>query len=256
MTYKSIVAGVDDSPDGVRSANVAWEIARAAGVECCLVHAAREHWAISGGTDIPIDVGAMNRAVLQILLRDADGQVGPAIAVEIAGAQGVPKAVVLLRLIGQPGQGPLVPELVPGRSQPGGRAIQDAHHADVGQGPQIVAGGAHRQVVKAISVKVGRGQSMAKGILLTGHAAHPWLMGRNLGPRPGVEEKLMARMQELRRRYDRKVSVIGWSLGGVYARLLANRSPEDVRCVLTLGTPFNSIPPVSTSLFSTYILRK
>ena len=66
MTYKSIVAGVDDSPDGVRSANIAWEIARAAGVECCLVHAAREHWAISGGTDIPIDVGAMNRAVLQI----------------------------------------------------------------------------------------------------------------------------------------------------------------------------------------------
>jgi nucleotide-binding universal stress UspA family protein len=66
MSYSSIVAGVDDSPDGVASAKVAWEIARSAGAECYLVHAAREYWATSGGTDIPIDVGAMNSAVLQI----------------------------------------------------------------------------------------------------------------------------------------------------------------------------------------------
>lgn len=66
MLQKCVVAGVDDSPEGVRSAKVAWAIAQAAGVECRLVHAAREYWATSGGTDIPIDVGAMNQAVLQI----------------------------------------------------------------------------------------------------------------------------------------------------------------------------------------------
>ncbi len=66
MLQKCIVAGVDDSPEGVRSAKVAWAIAQVAGVECRLVHAAREYWATSGGTDIPIDVGAMNQAVLQI----------------------------------------------------------------------------------------------------------------------------------------------------------------------------------------------
>ncbi|UCD24356.1 MAG: universal stress protein [Gemmatimonadota bacterium] len=66
MPLRSVVAGVDDSPEGIRSAKLAWVIASKAGVDCCLVHAAREYWATSGGTDIPIDVGAMNRAVLQI----------------------------------------------------------------------------------------------------------------------------------------------------------------------------------------------
>jgi nucleotide-binding universal stress UspA family protein len=66
MTWKSIVAGVDDSPEGVRSAELAWTMAQRAGVACHLVHAAREYWTTSGGTDIPIDVGAMNRAVLEI----------------------------------------------------------------------------------------------------------------------------------------------------------------------------------------------
>ncbi len=73
-----------------------------------------------------------------------------------------------------------------------------------------------------------------------GFSAHPWLMGRNLGPRAGVEDRLMERMRELRRRYGQRVSLIGWSLGGIYARLLANRSPDDARCVITLGTPFNA----------------
>jgi nucleotide-binding universal stress UspA family protein len=65
MSWKSVVAGVDDSPEGIRSAELALEIADRARVECYLVHAAREFWAASGGTDIPIDVGTMNKAVLQ-----------------------------------------------------------------------------------------------------------------------------------------------------------------------------------------------
>ncbi|MEM7585659.1 MAG: alpha/beta hydrolase [Acidobacteriota bacterium] len=73
-----------------------------------------------------------------------------------------------------------------------------------------------------------------------GYAPHAWKLGRNYGPRNGLEERLMDRLLELRERYQRPVSLIGWSLGGIYARLLANRSPEDVRCVITLGTPFNA----------------
>ena len=73
-----------------------------------------------------------------------------------------------------------------------------------------------------------------------GYWTHGWKQGRNLGPREGVEEQVMVRLKELRQRHGRKVSLIGWSLGGVYARLLANRNPDDVRCVITLGTPFNS----------------
>ncbi len=73
-----------------------------------------------------------------------------------------------------------------------------------------------------------------------GYAPHGWKLGRNLGPRNGIEDRVMDRLLELRERYGRTVSVIGWSLGGVYARLLANRSPENVRGVITLGTPFNA----------------
>src|SRR5688572_30436577 len=71
-----------------------------------------------------------------------------------------------------------------------------------------------------------------------GYAVQGWNLGRNFGPRPGVEQGMLDRIHELRKKYDRKVSLIGWSLGGVYARQLAKKLPEDVRQVITLGSPF------------------
>jgi pimeloyl-ACP methyl ester carboxylesterase len=71
-----------------------------------------------------------------------------------------------------------------------------------------------------------------------GYAAHGWQLGRNLGFRPGLDEQQLARLRELRRRHGRRVSLIGWSLGGVYARELAKRAPDEVRQVITLGSPF------------------
>ncbi len=76
-----------------------------------------------------------------------------------------------------------------------------------------------------------------------GYRAHCWRQGLNLGPAdPEVEEHLIERLLELRRRHDRKVSLIGWSLGGVYARMLANLEPQSVRSVITLASPFNRHP--------------
>jgi pimeloyl-ACP methyl ester carboxylesterase len=63
-------------------------------------------------------------------------------------------------------------------------------------------------------------------------------MGRNLG---GVYSKRRALRELLTGIYEsagRKVSVIGWSLGGVYARDLALQAPDMVRSVITLGSPF------------------
>ncbi|RMH16940.1 MAG: alpha/beta hydrolase [Acidobacteria bacterium] len=71
-----------------------------------------------------------------------------------------------------------------------------------------------------------------------GYAARRWGFGRNLGPDGGLEDRMVERLRYLRRVYDRKVSLIGWSLGGVYARELARRAPADVRRVITLGSPF------------------
>lgn len=67
-----------------------------------------------------------------------------------------------------------------------------------------------------------------------------WNQGYNFGPRAGVLEAASHQIQETwRAAGQRKVSLIGWSLGGVYARELAKLHPELVRCVITLGTPFS-----------------
>lgn len=68
-----------------------------------------------------------------------------------------------------------------------------------------------------------------------GYAAHGWGLERNYGLRPGVEEQMFQRLKDLRRQYERKVSLIGWSLGGVFARELAKKAPDDVRLVISLG---------------------
>ena len=67
-----------------------------------------------------------------------------------------------------------------------------------------------------------------------------WGQGRNFGPRAGVERRMLDHIRELRQRSGRKVSLIGWSLGGVYARQLAKLVPDDVRQVITLGSPFTA----------------
>jgi pimeloyl-ACP methyl ester carboxylesterase len=71
-----------------------------------------------------------------------------------------------------------------------------------------------------------------------GYWAHRWQLGRNLGLRDGLEERMSERLLTVHRRQNRKVSLLGWSLGGVYARVLAGRHPELVRSVITLGSPF------------------
>lgn len=76
----------------------------------------------------------------------------------------------------------------------------------------------------------------------TKFSPHPWRLGRNLGPVDDLEDRLMDRLVTLFERYERKVSVVGWSLGGLYARLLAHRNPDAVRSVVTLGSPFNHDP--------------
>lgn len=75
-----------------------------------------------------------------------------------------------------------------------------------------------------------------------GYKMHTWGQGRNYGPRHGLEKLLSdldAHVLDVSNKHDgQKVSLIGWSLGGIYARELAKRNPDLVRQVITLGTPF------------------
>ncbi len=71
-----------------------------------------------------------------------------------------------------------------------------------------------------------------------GYYAHSWGLGRNLGPTARIVDGMRARLDELHDQHGRPVSLIGQSLGGVYARLLARERPEAVRQVITLGSPY------------------
>ena len=71
-----------------------------------------------------------------------------------------------------------------------------------------------------------------------GYDAYAWKMGRNIGGVSRLRAALRDRLTEINASTGRKVSVVGWSLGGVYARDLALQAPDLVRCVVTLGSPF------------------
>ena len=68
--------------------------------------------------------------------------------------------------------------------------------------------------------------------------AHGWGQGPNIGPKPRVFERLLARLDEIHARFDRPVILIGISLGGVFARVLAHARPNAVAQVVTLASPF------------------
>ncbi len=75
-----------------------------------------------------------------------------------------------------------------------------------------------------------------------GYEVHRWALGRNLGPRPDTVEGLVRRLESVHGDSGRAVSLIGWSLGGIYARALARWKPGAVRQVISLGSPFRMRP--------------
>ena len=70
-----------------------------------------------------------------------------------------------------------------------------------------------------------------------GHPAQPWLLARNHG-HPELIERFGRRLYRLYKVYGRPISLIGQSLGGVFAHELAREFPDAVRSVITLGSPF------------------
>lgn len=71
-----------------------------------------------------------------------------------------------------------------------------------------------------------------------GYSAYDWGLGRNLANFEDIEF-LNKRIEDLNKEHNQKVTIIGWSLGGVYARQLAKENKDLVRQVITMGSPFN-----------------
>jgi pimeloyl-ACP methyl ester carboxylesterase len=75
-----------------------------------------------------------------------------------------------------------------------------------------------------------------------GYATYGWTLGSNIGPHPHTVEGMDRRLCELYERHHTGITLIGWSLGGVYARELARSHPQAVRQVITLGSPYHFRP--------------
>ena len=77
-----------------------------------------------------------------------------------------------------------------------------------------------------------------------GFTVYDWELGVNTGPDgpfDGWLAGLVERVRQVQARHRRKVSLVGWSLGGVYAREVAKLCPRHVRQVVTLATPHRAI---------------
>jgi dienelactone hydrolase len=81
---------------------------------------------------------------------------------------------------------------------------------------------------------------LRRALAAAGYRAYPWNGGWNLGAREDTIDRLAGRLGEIST--DRKVLVVGWSLGGVFARELARQHPDRVHAVVTLGSPFSQDP--------------
>lgn len=88
-----------------------------------------------------------------------------------------------------------------------------------------------------------------------GYAAYGWGQGRNIAD-PRLVDASIEKLNSLYEQYGEKVSVIGWSLGGVYARELARACPDCVRQVITLGSPFGGIEEDNNAAWLHKILVK
>lgn len=111
----------------------------------------------------------------------------------------------------------------------------------------------HRRALNAVREGDGRPVMLLPGLLNTdrtnivllrflnklGYRAHGWGLGRNFGVRTvGADaERLIARIEALAAA-EGPVTLVGVSLGGIIARLVAHRRPELIREIVTISSPF------------------
>jgi pimeloyl-ACP methyl ester carboxylesterase len=82
--------------------------------------------------------------------------------------------------------------------------------------------------------------ALRRALAEAGWRVHGWEMGVNWGARAETVERLKQRLDQIAP--DEKVLIVGWSLGGLFARELARACPERVWAVVTLGSPFSGDP--------------
>ena len=82
--------------------------------------------------------------------------------------------------------------------------------------------------------------ALRRALAEAGWRVHGWELGLNLGVRADTVARLRKRLDEIG--HHQPILVVGWSLGGLFARELARAVPDRVRAVVTLGSPFSGDP--------------
>jgi pimeloyl-ACP methyl ester carboxylesterase len=79
-----------------------------------------------------------------------------------------------------------------------------------------------------------------RALARAGWRSYPWMLGMNGGAKANTMDLLAERVAAIQAESGGKpVVIVGWSLGGMFARELACRHPDKVRAVVTLGSPFS-----------------
>lgn len=97
-------------------------------------------------------------------------------------------------------------------------------------------------ILPGFATRPGRLRYLARNIERAGHTSKRWGLGRNMGASVETFDFMEKRLIELRRRSGKPIVLLGWSLGGIFARELAKRHPECVAKVITMGSPFSGDP--------------
>ncbi|MEO0032789.1 MAG: hypothetical protein RIS94_2547 [Pseudomonadota bacterium] len=112
---------------------------------------------------------------------------------------------------------------------------------------QRAADAAHPPAVRSRAVMLLPGfgthpvrmKAHTRALEAAGHRVSDWGLGFNFGPSGDRFDRLCQRVVTMARREGEPLVLVGWSLGGIFAREVARRHPEAVAMVVTMGTPFS-----------------
>ncbi|MDX1804760.1 MAG: alpha/beta hydrolase [Alcanivorax sp.] len=135
-------------------------------------------------------------------------------------------------------------------------------------GRYLLRGLGHRQLPQGegqpVLVLPGFGASdvttrpLRRSLAKLNFTSYGWAQGTNLGMNRRRRELLVTQLQAIATRHGQPVALVGWSLGGVFARELARAFPDRVSHVFTLGSPINGDPEANnvSTLFSLFNPRR
>lgn len=87
-----------------------------------------------------------------------------------------------------------------------------------------------------------------------GYRPYGWGLGVNVGFKPEYEEKLIRQLRKVYLKHNRPLKLIGWSMGGIYAREIAKLEHHAVSQVITMGSPFSGGKTQKTNVNTLYML--